>query len=397
MLLKDFFQSKNYNYAKEIATLLDAKENSQETIGDGKINVSIWENFYDTRGDNVEKTYQNNTIDFNRAVLIIANLLTNNGIEKVQNMLKKVGIEWKPSIEESTADSNDQTSTNNNTSGTKPISIESFTQEELDKQIAQIKERKEAQKEINAKRQEERDEIATTERASNGLTYNEAEKIISDINKLYVFDASISPMLPIEEKLKLAIESARAAATANPYYGKLADKMEEDLIKVEKARAAIVELENKHPILKSSEKLTKEYFSQFNYEDLEKQRINSPEYQAKMEELNNIATTEKASNGLTYKMASDIVVEVRKKYITNNISMKKLSETMEESIKYYERLIGAYENGTAYTTSDNNGKNINYYTSLLEGMKIDLPRVKQAEVAMEELETQYPNLNEWSG
>lgn len=396
MLLKDFFKNKNYDYAKEIATLLDAKENSQETIGDKKINVSIWEDFYGKRGDIVEKTYQNNTIDFNMAVLTIGNLLINNGIEEVQNMLKKMGIEWKPSIEESTADSNDQTSTNN-TSGTKPISIESFTQEELDKQIAQIKERKKAQKEINAKRQEERDKIATTERASNGLTYNEAEKIISNINKSYVFDASISPMLPIEDKLKLAIKSARAAATANPYYGELADKMEEDLIKVEKARAAIVELENKHPILKSSEKLIKEYFSQFNYEDLEKQRINSPEYQAKMEELNNIATTKKASNGLTYKMASDIVVEVRKKYITNNTSMKKLSETMEESIKYYESLIGAYENGTAYTTSDNNGKNINYYTSLLEGMKMDLPRVKQAEVAMEELETQYPNLNEWSG
>ena len=143
MLLKSFFQSKNYDYAKEIATLLDAKENSQETIGDKKINISIWENFYGKRGDNVEKTYQNNTIDFNTAILIIGNLLTNNGIEKVQNMLKNVGIEWKPSIEESKADSNDQTSTNN-TSGTKPISSESFTQEELDKQIAQIKERKEA-------------------------------------------------------------------------------------------------------------------------------------------------------------------------------------------------------------------------------------------------------------
>lgn len=91
--------------AQEIANLLDAKESSETTKGDSQIEASIWNKFVgpDENGKNQvgngEKSKIETKIPFQNAISSIASYIKNKGTAAIQEALKRIGIEWKPSVE----------------------------------------------------------------------------------------------------------------------------------------------------------------------------------------------------------------------------------------------------------------------------------------------------------
>ena len=75
-------------YAQEIAKLLDEKEESKETRGDGKIEGSIWARYSGTEG--AEKIAEAD------AVKIITQDLMDKGVQYMRGLLHGLGIEWNP-------------------------------------------------------------------------------------------------------------------------------------------------------------------------------------------------------------------------------------------------------------------------------------------------------------
>ena len=91
--------------AQEIANLLDAKESSETTKGDSQIEASIWNKFVgpDENGKNQvgngEKSKIEKEIPFQKAISSIASYIKNKGTAAIQEALKRVGIDWKPSVD----------------------------------------------------------------------------------------------------------------------------------------------------------------------------------------------------------------------------------------------------------------------------------------------------------
>ena len=106
--------------AQEIANLLDAKESSETTKGDSQIEASIWNKFVgpDENGKNQvgngEKSKIKTKIPFQNAISSIASYIKNKGTAVIQKALKRIGIEWKPSVEvEANSNVSQEQSTNN--------------------------------------------------------------------------------------------------------------------------------------------------------------------------------------------------------------------------------------------------------------------------------------------
>lgn len=156
--------------AQEIANLLDAKEQSKGTQGDKQIEASIWNKFVGEGQDeskqvgNGNKSLIKERIPFANAVTSIASYIKNKGTAKVAEALKQLGIDWKPDADvnatSTTAQKETKKSDNNKLS------------------LVNDKEKAEAKKEY-----EKLVKIATTVKASNGMTYKEANSLRSEIRR----------------------------------------------------------------------------------------------------------------------------------------------------------------------------------------------------------------------
>lgn len=92
--------------AQEVYNLLDAKETADGVNnGKDKLGDSIWNKFVgpDENGKNQvgngEKSKIEKEIPFQNAISSIASYIKNKGTAAIQEALKRIGIEWKPSVE----------------------------------------------------------------------------------------------------------------------------------------------------------------------------------------------------------------------------------------------------------------------------------------------------------
>lgn len=92
--------------AQEIYNLLDAKETADGVNnGKDKLGDSIWNKFVgpDENGKNQvgngEKSKIKKEIPFQKAISSIVSYINNKGTAAIQDALKRVGIDWKPSVD----------------------------------------------------------------------------------------------------------------------------------------------------------------------------------------------------------------------------------------------------------------------------------------------------------
>lgn len=201
--------------AQEIVTLLDKKENTPETIGDNKISASIWNQFVGGGTENMvvgngEKSQIKQQIDFEQAVKSVASYIRNKGTDVIKASLNNLGIDWNPSESiSSSANTDDNSKTSANLlekiadiikeknkgnlfhSGRTPIAevditelgdVVYVTEEGYD--IMDFKFQTEKVKKYNLTDDEKKaKEIATSVKASNGMTYKEAITVIANVMK----------------------------------------------------------------------------------------------------------------------------------------------------------------------------------------------------------------------
>ena len=108
--------------AQEIYNLLDAKETADGiNNGKDKLGDSIWNKFVgpDENGKNQvgngEKSKIKKEIPFQNAISSIASYIKNKGTAAIQEALKHIGIDWKPSVD---VDANSTTNTQNTDAST---------------------------------------------------------------------------------------------------------------------------------------------------------------------------------------------------------------------------------------------------------------------------------------
>lgn len=99
--------------AQEIAHLLDAHEADAKTKNDNQIEASIWNKFVGegeaekNQVGNGKKSLIKKRIPFKKAIVSIASYITKKGTATIQEALKRIGINWKASVEVKPEQNND--------------------------------------------------------------------------------------------------------------------------------------------------------------------------------------------------------------------------------------------------------------------------------------------------
>lgn len=166
----------NFNaQAQEIYKLLDDAETTKGVDnGSNRLGKSIWNSFVgEGQSEDVqigtEKSKINNSISMENAVNSIVAYLRKNGTEKVQKALQNVGINWSP----------------------KDVYAEEVKSDTGETNLAKSSKSSKAEQRVidkHNKLKTERDKItnlATTEKASNGMTYSEAKDVIAEIRRIF--------------------------------------------------------------------------------------------------------------------------------------------------------------------------------------------------------------------
>jgi len=244
--------------AREIYQLLDKAETTNgDDNGADKLGASIW-NAFVGEGQNedtqigTEKSRIKNNIDMGNAINSIISYLKNNDISKIQNALSNIGIKWSP--KESYDDTEVQatkTSTDN-----KPVKQKAKSKAEQNV-INKHNELKAKQDKLN--------KLATTEHASNGMTYSEAYYKLSEIraefaielNSQFVYDPVKNETYfkrytdeELPEFFDMIIKSYQGDLSGVDR-SKIIAKFSQIKQECEQALAAKKELEAKHPELES--------------------------------------------------------------------------------------------------------------------------------------------------
>lgn len=242
--------------AQEIYNLLDAKETADGVNnGKDKLGDSIWNKFVgpDENGKNQvgngEKSKIEKEIPFQNAISSIASYIKNKGTAAIQEALKRIGIEWKPSVEVE-ANSNEK---ENNTNKTSDINDEISQKLEEYKKTPQYKKAVQARQEKMAKAQKKYDstyKTAQNEKANNGMTYIEARK---EYNKIKFAFRDVTKQLSDEEIIRICqeyINRPPMGMTEN-MRNMYKQKLETFLM----AKEAMKELEGKHEDLSKIDSL----------------------------------------------------------------------------------------------------------------------------------------------
>ena len=230
--------------AAEVARLLDQKETEENTRGDGKIEGSIWAKYSGTNSAD--------TISQADAEKVIVVDIATKGVRYIQGVLHSIGINWSP--KESYDDTEVQAT--KTSSDNKPVKQKAKSKAEQNV-INKHNELKAKQDKLN--------KLATTEHASNGMTYSEAYYKLSEIraefaielNSQFVYDPVKNETYfkrytdeELPEFFDMIIKSYQGDLSGVDR-SKIIAKFSQIKQECEQALAAKKELEAKHPELES--------------------------------------------------------------------------------------------------------------------------------------------------
>lgn len=233
--------------AKEIAKLLDSKEQTESTRGDGQVEASIWNKFVgdgkpkEKQIGNGEKSKIQARISFQNAVSSIALYIKNKGLPAVQEALKELGIEYNQSAEATNSDTN---VTDKKIAKSKNIDQEALKKLEENDKKAEAK---------FAEIEKQKDTVKTTV-TINGLekemTYNEI------MSQLYSFKSRMSMCGVTHDKKtgKPRFPRLSEIHAHLRYWATKKDKHAKELLaELESLLAAKANIEKDHPDFKNVE------------------------------------------------------------------------------------------------------------------------------------------------
>lgn len=241
--------------AQEVYNLLDAKETADGVNnGKDKLGDSIWNKFVgpDENGKNQvgngEKSKIEKEIPFQNAISSIASYIKNKGTAAIQEALKRIGIEWKPSVD---VEANSTSNTQNTDASTNDKNLKA-----LQKKVKANKKGIEAYKAEQKKYDdiEKQKNTVSTKVKINGeektMTYKEITRQLYSFKQRFALlgvvydDPNGAPRSPRLSDIHQHLKNSIATGRGNANY-------RQNLQELESLLAAKHELEEKYPDFKN--------------------------------------------------------------------------------------------------------------------------------------------------